>query len=83
MTERHVVSLLMLHSGTPRDQRARAELVAALSDDAEAAEPDAAGAFDVTLEADDFDDALKRVRDAIATSGTDDHILLIEHPPGA
>jgi hypothetical protein len=32
------------------------------------------------LEADDLEDALTRVWDAVAASGTDDHIVFLEHP---
>lgn len=71
--------MLMLHYGTPRDQEAREQLAAALPD-AEVAAPDAVGVFDVTLEATDLEDALLRVWNAVAASGTDDHILFLEHP---
>ena len=71
--------MLMLHDGTPRDQEARAQLAAALPE-AEVGEPDDVGVFEVSLEADDLDDALLRVWDAVAASGTDDHIVFLEHP---
>ena len=80
MTDRFVVSMLMLHFGTPRDQRAREELAAALPADAEVTEPDELGVFDVHLDADDFEQALNVVWDAVAASGTDDHIVFLEHP---
>jgi hypothetical protein len=38
------------------------------------------GVFEVTLEAEDFEDALQRVWDAVAASGTDNHLLFLEHP---
>jgi hypothetical protein len=79
MAERHVVTMLMLHSGTPRDRQARAELAAALPE-AEVGEPDEVGVFEVELEAEDLEDALRRVWDAVAASGTDDHIVFLEHP---
>jgi hypothetical protein len=79
MAERHAVTMLMLHYGTPRDQEARAQLAAALPD-AEVGEPDDVGTFDITLDAEDLDDALERVWDAVAASGTDDHIVFLEHP---
>jgi hypothetical protein len=34
----------------------------------------------VTLSADDFEHALTRVWDGVAASGTDDHIVFLEHP---
>jgi hypothetical protein len=79
MAERQVVTMVLLHGGTPRDLEARGELAAALPD-AEVAEPDDLGIFDVALEADDREDALLRVWNAVAASGTDDHILFLEHP---
>jgi hypothetical protein len=80
MAERYVVTMLMLHFGTPRDQQARAELAAALPDDARIGEPDEVGVFEIELEAEDLEDALRRVWDAVAASGTDDHIVFMEHP---
>jgi hypothetical protein len=79
MAERHTVTMLMLHYGTPRDREAREQLAAALPD-AEVTEPDDVGVFDVVLDADDLEDALQRVWDAVAASGTDDHIVFLEHP---
>jgi hypothetical protein len=72
--------MIMLHLGTPRDRRAREELAAALGDDATVGEADDVGAFEVVLEADDFEDALHRVWNAVAASATDDHIAFLEHP---
>ena len=79
MPERHVIAMLMLHFGTPRDQQACAELAAALPE-AEVGQPDEVGVFEVTLEAEEREDALRRVWDAVAASGTDDHIVFLEHP---
>jgi hypothetical protein len=36
--------------------------------------------FEVVLDADDQEQALERVWDAVAASGTDDHIVFLEHP---
>ena len=63
MADRFVVSMLMLHYGTPRDQQAREELAAALPADAEVTEPDELGAFDVHIDADDLEQALNVVWD--------------------
>jgi hypothetical protein len=71
--------MFMLHFGTPRDQTARAELAAALPD-ARVSEPDDVGVFEVEVEADDQEHALQRVWDAVAASGTDDHLVFLEHP---
>jgi hypothetical protein len=79
MAEPHTVTMLMMHYGTPRDQEARAQLAAALPDP-EVGEPDDIGVFDVKLEAEDLEDALRRVWDGVAASGTDDHIVFLEHP---
>jgi hypothetical protein len=76
---RYVVSMLMLHFGSPRDQEAREQLAAALPD-ATVGPPDDVGAFDVSLDANDLEDALTRVWDAVAASGTDDHLVFLEHP---
>jgi hypothetical protein len=80
MAERQVVTMLLLHGGTPRDLEAREELAAMLPEDAEVGEPDDVGIFDITLKADDLEDALLKVWNAVAASGTDDHLLFLEHP---
>ena len=80
MAERHVIGMLMLHFGTPRDQQAREELAAALPADAEVSQPDELGVFEVRVDADDEEHALQTVWDAVAKSGTDDHIVFLEHP---
>jgi hypothetical protein len=73
------IDMLMLHGVTPRDREARRQLADALPD-AEVGEPDDLGVFEITLEADDLDSGLQDVWDAVAASGTDDHILFLEHP---
>jgi hypothetical protein len=80
MADRQVVTMFLQHFGTPRDQEAREQLAAALPDDAEVGEPDDVGIFDVVIEADDREEALEIAWDAVAASGTDDHILFLEHP---
>lgn len=76
---KQTVAMVMMHLGTPRDQEAREQLAAALPD-AKVDAPDDVGVFEVELEADDREDALRRVWDAVAASGTDDHIAFLEHP---
>ncbi len=71
--------MLTLHSASPRDLEARQQLAAALPD-AEITEPDDLGVFEIALDADDQEAALQRVWDAVAASGTDDHIVFLEHP---
>jgi hypothetical protein len=80
MADRHVVAMLMLHVGTPRDQEARGQLADALPAGSEVAEPDEVGVFEVRVDADDYEQALNIVWDAVAASGTDDHLVFLEHP---
>ncbi len=79
MSDRHSVAMLMLHDRSPRDLEARAQLIAALPD-AEIGEPDELGVFEIALEAEEQEQALQQVWDAVAASGTDDHIAFLEHP---
>jgi hypothetical protein len=79
MPERFAVSMLMLHYGTPRDQEARDQLAAVLPD-AEVGPPDDVGVFEIGLDAEDLDGALRQVWDAVALSATDDHVVFLEHP---
>lgn len=80
MAERHTVMMLLMHHGTPRDQQARAQLKAALGPDAVVGESDDVGVFEVVLDAEDQEEALTRVWDAVAAAGVDDHIVFLEHP---
>jgi hypothetical protein len=79
MADRRKVAMMLLHPGTPRDREAREQLAAVLPD-AEVSEADELGVFEITLEADDQERALQRVWDAVAASGTDDHLVFLEHP---
>jgi hypothetical protein len=72
--------MFMMHFGTPRDQEARAELAAALPDGSEVSQPDDVGVFEVVVDAEDREDALLKVWNGVAASGTDDHIVFLEHP---
>jgi hypothetical protein len=74
-----VVEMYLLHGGSARDLEAREELLAQLPD-AGATEPDDVGVFEIRLDADDKEQALTRIWDAVAASGTDDHIVFFEHP---
>jgi hypothetical protein len=80
MADRFPVAMLLLHPGTPRDDEAREQLADALPDDAEVGEPDDVGAFEVAVEGEDVEEALQTLWDAVAASGTDDHIVFLEHP---
>jgi hypothetical protein len=79
MAERRAIGMLLLHHGTPRDREAREQLAAALAD-GDVGEPDELGVFEVAVEAGDQESALQLVWDAVAASGTDDHIVFLEHP---
>jgi hypothetical protein len=78
MAQRHKVAMLTLHYASPRDLEARTQLAAALPE-AEITEPDAVGVFEIALDAEDQEQALRRVWDAVAASGTDDHLAFLEH----
>jgi len=74
-----VISMLLRHPGMPRHEEAREQLAAALPS-AELGDADEVGVFEVSLDAGDREQALERVWDAVAASGTDDHIVFLEHP---
>lgn len=80
MAEQHTVEMLLLRPGIPANAKALEELAEALPDDAEVGEPDDLGVFDIRLEAEDQEDALRKVWDAVAASGTDDYVVFLEHP---
>ena len=75
----HRIGMLTLHPGTPRDEEARGQLAAALPG-ATVSEADETGVFEIELDAGDQEQALERIWDAIAASGTDDHVIFLEHP---
>jgi hypothetical protein len=81
VAERHVVEMLLREPETPGYEEAREQLAAALPG-AEVGDPNDVGVFEIAIEADDREDALKRIWDAVAASGTDDHIVLVEHLDG-
>ena len=80
MATRHEIPMLMLHERSPRFQEAPRDRLTAALPDAQISEPDDRGVFEVAVEADDLDQALQQVWDAVAASGTDDHIVFLEHP---
>ena len=77
---RKTVTMLMLHGGTPRDLEAREQLAAALPEDAEVSDPDNVGVFDLSLDAATAFQTASIASSRSAASGTDDHILFLEHP---
>jgi hypothetical protein len=80
MAERYRVGMLLLHGGTPKDVESRERLAEAVPEDADVSEPDEIGVFEVELAAEDREDSLMKVWNAVAASGTDDHIVFLEHP---
>lgn len=74
----HKVAMQCLDRGVRCDQ-ARRNLADALGG-AEVPDHDEGGIFEVRVEAGDFEGALARVWDAVAASGSDDHIAFAEHP---
>lgn len=76
---RVAVDMLQLHPGAAADEAARARIADVLAG-AEVGAADELGVFEITLTADDLDDALARVWDAVAAAGADDHVVFLEHP---
>jgi hypothetical protein len=79
MADRQKIAMLLLHDDSRRDLESREQLAAVLPE-ADISEPDEVGVFEIALDAEDREPALQRVWDAIAASGTDDHIVFLEHP---
>jgi hypothetical protein len=71
---------IAMYMPDPLVTHAREDLAAALPDSAEAGEPDELGFFEIAVEADDQEQALLTVWNALAASGADDHIFIAEHP---
>ena len=69
----------MAHLGTSRDLEAQAELGDELPRDATVTDPDEDGTFEIELEAADEEEAVHRVWNALAASGADDHLVILEH----
>ena len=80
MADRFRVGMLLMHGGTRKDLECRERLAQALPEGADVSEPDEIGVFEVELDADDREDSLMTVWNAVAASGTDDHIVFLEHP---
>jgi hypothetical protein len=79
MAERHIVEMLLIRPGIAGDREAVERLAQALPD-ADLGQPDETGVFDITLDAADEEDALQKVWDAVAASGSDDYVVFLEHP---
>jgi hypothetical protein len=74
----HTIAL-QLQDRSPRATLARQYFVAALGE-VVATEPDETGCFEVVLNCGSQDEALQLVWDAVATSGADDHLVIMEFP---
>ena len=79
MKQRHKIAMLMLHNGTPRDREALCSS-ARPSPTPTSPSPTELGVFEIVLDADGQEQASQRVWDAVAASGTGDHLALLEHP---
>jgi hypothetical protein len=79
MPERYTIGMFLLHGGSPRDLEALEELEHALPR-GDIGEPDDLGVFEITIEAEDEEDALRWIWDAVASAGADDHIVFLQHP---
>ena len=78
MPERSTIAMQMLDHGARADdarERLRDVLEGATLDG-----PDETGLFTSALEAEDREQALERVWDAVAAAGADDHVAFAEHP---
>jgi hypothetical protein len=80
MADRVTIGMLLLHGGTPKDRESLERLKAALPDGSTASDPDDLGVFEVSVDAASLEDGLHIVWNAVAASGTDDHIVFMEHP---
>lgn len=78
IADRYSIGMVMLDHGALADD-ARQRFGAALKG-ATASEPDELGVFEVSVECDSHDAALRHVWDAVAASGADDHMAFLEHP---
>jgi hypothetical protein len=76
----HTVEMLLLNPEAAGNAGALEGLAEALPE-AEVGSPDPdTGVFDIKLEAGDEEDALQKVWDAVAASGSDEYVVFLEHP---
>jgi hypothetical protein len=80
MSETQSIGLQLQDPRNPRGRQAIDDVVAAVGG-AEATEPDPEdGTFEIRVQADSYDAALRQVFDAVGTAGADDHLVFTEHP---
>jgi hypothetical protein len=77
---RQKVALYHLHENGPRVGEYLELIGKALPGGSRIDGPDDLGFVEVELDANDQEDALQRVWDAIAAAGADDHLVIAEHP---
>jgi hypothetical protein len=75
----HRVGLILLDPPIAVRRRARERLEEVLGQGS-LTEPDDVGVFEARVDAEDFEHALRKVWDAIAAAGVDDHVAFLEHP---
>jgi phosphoribosylformylglycinamidine (FGAM) synthase PurS component len=78
MSERHKIALRQEIRG-PRGDAARRGL-AEMLEDATIGELDEGAVFEVEVTAKTYEEALRRVFDAVAATGADDELVFVEHP---
>jgi hypothetical protein len=80
MSEKQIVKLVLDRRAPDPPDHAVRDLAGVLGDGASISGPDEAGVVEVELEASDLETAIKRVWDAVAAAGADDHLEIAEHP---
>jgi hypothetical protein len=78
MSSRHRVALHEPHR-SPRAEKAKAALCGCLPDNAVVSDTDETGTFEVEIDAEDREDALHTVWNAMASCGGDDMLIFAEH----
>jgi hypothetical protein len=74
----HTIAL-QFQDRSPRAKKAKDDLCAALGG-ASCTDPDEGGAFEVRFPAESQEEALQKVWNAVAATGADDHLVIMEHP---
>jgi hypothetical protein len=77
---RQKVALHHLHEKQGPAVRQYLDALVEVLPNAEAHGPDETGFIELELDAEDRDDALRKVIDGIAATGADDHLEIAEHP---